>query len=290
MRIQALIFISGYLLGYTSKRKNDALQFKSCVVKKVKRLLLPSIVFSILYFMLFYDSTGPLLNTGYSILNGCGHMWFLPMLFWCFVGVWLTEEYRVNPLLTLIVALGLSILPCPTLPFRINSTFTYFIYFYVGFGLQRGYFDFLKPRKTLIPILVLSGIYVVFFYLFVILNWKCNIGGVNSIFMKVISLSFTKTISAIMSLSGLFAAFYSAHFFVIGKYKLPDWMIKVSTYCYGVYICQQFILQYIYYHTPLAAIVGVTALPWIALIITLFASLFITHLMLRTKTGRFLIG
>ena len=43
----------------------------------------------------------------YSILNGCGHMWYLPMLFWCFVLTWLLlqtkmkEQYRVLILLAL---------------------------------------------------------------------------------------------------------------------------------------------------------------------------------------------
>lgn len=97
-------------------------------------------------------------------------------------------------------------------------------------------------------------------------------------------------LNAVMSISGLLAAFWSAHYFVIGKYKLPDWMIKISTYCYGVYICQQFILQWLYYHTSLPSMVGTMAMPWIALIITLLSSLFITHIMLQTKIGKFLIG
>lgn len=163
MRIQALIFISGYLLGYTSKRKSNALEFKSCVIKKIKRLLLPSIIFSILYFLFFYDYTGSIITTAYSILNGCGHMWFLPMLFWCFVGVWLAEKFHIQPKLILILALFASILPCITLPLRFNSTLTYFIYFYIGFGLQRGYFDFLKPKQSITPILISIGIYISFF-------------------------------------------------------------------------------------------------------------------------------
>lgn len=105
MRIQALIFISGYLLGYTSLRKTDCLHFKNCVIKKIKRLILPSIIFSILYCIIFYDINHPINEIAYSIINGAGHMWFLPMLFWCFVGVYIAEKLKIKPIYVLSISI-----------------------------------------------------------------------------------------------------------------------------------------------------------------------------------------
>ena len=175
MRIQALIFISGYLLGYTSKRKPDALLFRNCVVKKIRRLLIPGIVFSIIYYMIFYDISRPINQIAYNIVNGSGHMWFLPMLFWCFVGVYLVEKLKIKPFLVLYVGLVMAILPLPEIPLRINMTFKYFIYFYIGFGIQRRYLNFLNPQNRIRPILLCIFVYfTAFIFNYVVLVDKLN--------------------------------------------------------------------------------------------------------------------
>lgn len=293
MRIQALIFISGYLLGYTSMRKPDALLFKNCVVKKIKRLLLPCIIFSIIYYVIFYDITRPLNQIAYTIINGAGHMWFLPMLFWCFCGVWLAEKFKISPKLILAISVICAIIPTPTIPLRINMTLKYFIFFYMGFGIKKNYFEFLFPKNKLKPIIVAILIYFTAFlinYILIADNIKDLTVSSNEIFNKILQITINHSLSLMMSVSGLFAAFWSAHYFIIGKYKLPDWMINLSTFCYGIYICHQFILVYLYYHTPFPYICGGIALPWIAIIITLFLSIIITYLLLHTKFGRYLIG
>ena len=91
--LQAFVFISGYLFAFqriTSKRTGGHL-----IINKLKRLILPSILFSIVYFIIFYPYKG-LGNAVYSIINGCGHMWFLPMLFWCFIGGWLLDQIKIG--------------------------------------------------------------------------------------------------------------------------------------------------------------------------------------------------
>lgn len=293
MRIQALVFISGYLLGYTSKRKAEALSFKNCVVKKIKRLLIPSIVFSTIYIMIFFDITSPINKISYSIINGAGHMWFLPMLFWCFVGVYVVEKLRIKPLNVLIVGLLLSVIQFPILPLRINITLRYFIFFWMGFGIQRNYFGFLFQKDRLKPILISVSIYIAAFIVnYVLFEDQLKTIALNEsrLLNKVIYAFAYKALCLAMSISGLLAAFWSAHYFIIGKYKLPNWIIKLSTFCYGIYICQQFILLILYYHTDLPVLCGSMALPWVAMAITLFLSVLMTSLLLHTRFGRFLIG
>ena len=67
-------------------------------------------------------------------------------------------------------------------------------------------------------------------------------------------------------------------------------MIKLSAYCFGVYIFQQFILKYIVYNGALISLLGSYWLPWVAFVITLLLSVVLSWGLLKTKVGRFLIG
>lgn len=98
-QLEALVFISGLLFGYYALKKPNALSFNSCVVKKAKRILLPCLFFGVIYFVMFYDLQAPWYSIIWKVLNGCGHLWFLPMIFWCFVLVYIiiiTPPYTTN--------------------------------------------------------------------------------------------------------------------------------------------------------------------------------------------------
>lgn len=96
--LEMFVFISGYVFGFQVRTKgNMKLQAKALFWSKFKRLMIPCIVFSLLYILLFGKIAQPVQITLYSLLNGVGHMWFLPMLFWCFVGIWLIEKLRMKP-------------------------------------------------------------------------------------------------------------------------------------------------------------------------------------------------
>ena len=73
------------------------------------------------------------------------------------------------------------------------------------------------------------------------------------------------------------------------------WMRECSRLCYGVYVLHMFFLQGFYYYSPLpawfcASEAGVWLLPWCALALTMAASALGTWLLLKSRTGRFLIG
>ncbi len=283
VRIQTLVFISGYILGYTAQRKPDTLTAKRCVFKKIKRLILPGIAFSILYYILFYDLSVPWYEIVYSILNGCGHLWFLPMLFWCFVGVYIVEKLKIPSHYVLLLSVIAAFCGEVYLPFRLGRTLSYFLFFYIGYGLQRGKFYFLSYKKKLLPIVICLIGYV----LGVFINEKLQMGGKNGLLTDMFSINVFRTIT---SLFGVMGCYWAVHYFIIGKYLLPVWAVTLSSYCYGVYIFQQFILRGLYYYTGLPQLVGWKLLPWIGILITLLGSLFFTHCMLKSRFGRFLIG
>ena len=82
--LPAFVFMSGYIYAFQRETllRNS---FKSLVVGKIKRLYVPSIIFSVLYLMLITAFDVDFKKNIKSILEGVGHMWFLPMLFWCFI-------------------------------------------------------------------------------------------------------------------------------------------------------------------------------------------------------------
>lgn len=280
------VFISGYLLGYNTNRKPDQLTANKCIFKKAKRLLIPSVVFSSVYFLLFFDHNVSALRGLYTIVNGCGHLWFLPMLFWCFVGVWMMEKLKVNPALVLGISVVASILAVGNLPMQLSRTALYFIYFYVGYGIQRGYFDALKPHRNLTPII---GAAILWAAAFAISEAYSRNGGQITVIQKVTHVTVTNALYLLTSLGGLFFCYWLINYYEVNKRSIAKWLISLSGCCYGIYIYQQFILQALYYHTQLPQMVG-QWLPWVGFFLTLIASYTAAMLSLKTRLGRFLIG
>lgn len=136
--LELFVFVSGYVFGYQVRVKGESkLQAKDLFWGKFKRLMMPCVVFSLLYILLLGDITQPIQKSLYGLVNGVGHMWFLPMLFWCFVGIWIIEKLHLKPKFVIpllcVVSIG-SFLP---LPLQMTATMYYMLFFYVGYILQR---------------------------------------------------------------------------------------------------------------------------------------------------------
>ena len=90
--------------------------------------------------------------------------------------------------------------------------------------------------------------------------------------------------------SGVAAVYIVVNYFLSKKRTLSKFIIAFSSYCFGVYIFQQFILKYLYYYTELPHIISPGILPWFGFIVALFVSLILTSLLQKTNIGRKLIG
>lgn len=88
------IFISGYLFSYLYTQKHKYRVFfgkNGFLLNKFKRLILPYGIFSLIFSM----SVGTLPMR--SILSGeYSHLWFLTMLFWCFILVYILYRAHVH--------------------------------------------------------------------------------------------------------------------------------------------------------------------------------------------------
>ena len=116
--LETFVFISGYVYAFQVITLQKTYTLAKLVKNKSSRLLLPSIVFSLIYLQLF--STDNFINVsslpelgglGLSIISGIGHLWYLPVLFWCFIFMWILERFLISEKLKFSLLLFISILP-----------------------------------------------------------------------------------------------------------------------------------------------------------------------------------
>lgn len=287
--LQAFVFISGYLFAFqriTLKRikKGGGI---SLIINKLKRLILPSVIFSALYFVLFYEYKG-LGNLLYAIINGCGHMWYLPMLFWCFIGGWMLEQVKIGDGWKLAFLLCLNVFWLKWLPLQLSRAISYVFYFYFGFVVYK---QSESIKKRLTPDIVAFS-WIAFLVLFFLLRPLRDLlkSSVNyNLFEKISTMAIDNLCLLLYAGSGLIA-FYLTSVYYTQRHQLKSFTVKIASCCFGIYLIQQFVLQLLYYKTLFPIVVGPYWLPWLGFIITIIVSFIISSLLLKTKTGKFLIG
>lgn len=108
------IFISGFLFG-GQLMKSQPLSFVKMLKSKFMRLMVPFFVFAT-FFMFTQNAVSiePYYKWTYM------HLWFLPMLFWCFIATWLLRPLIMNQSyyisIPLLVVLFIIALPGKVLP------------------------------------------------------------------------------------------------------------------------------------------------------------------------------
>ncbi len=79
-RMPLFILISGYLFSHLENDRGKYATFKDLLKNKFKHLVIPFFVFATMFMLTTNDfSWEPYYSWGYS------HLWFITMLFWCFI-------------------------------------------------------------------------------------------------------------------------------------------------------------------------------------------------------------
>ena len=285
-------FISGYIWAFQRETLNRKDSLLHLCRKKFMRLYIPSIVFSFFYVILYKFPPPTQVSDIWfdyilSILNGTGHMWFLPMLFWCFILCQLLLMIP-NALFRIIIVLLLALFNVISLPLQMKQSCFYLIYFYLGYEL----WIFKGEVKKFTTKQYVSCMWILFIIFFVVLinvkeyfhEYFCNIHG----FFKLFGVGIVNLCHIVYSFLGIMAMYITAVFYTNDK-TLPKYIYEIGTLCFGVYLYQQFILQYLYYYTNLPILIGNEMLPWIGFAITLLCSVFLSYITRKTKFGRKLI-
>ncbi len=270
-------FVSGYLFYALYSEKEKYHDFKPFLWSKTKRLIIPFLVFSPLIILTSYNLYFE------EIIWGEGtHMWYCPMLFWCFIIAWALLRID-NKVLILVFfsASTLLVLAYPNfwnLPFRlplgIDNGIYYFSYFFVGSGVfkyrRQIYIRFKKYIWLLIAVYVVlwlihcSSIHYISrfaasikFYLFIVLLWL--------IVMRLIEKSYLN---------------YSK--------KLN----KLCACSFGIYVFHHWLAWDLVWWPPFSSFLQNNFI-WVPFLITpiiFWVSYYIAKLLLKTRIGKFLLA
>lgn len=289
--LEMFVFVSGYLYAYQVFELHRKISFNKIFISKFKRLIVPSIVFSILYSFLFYKKELNVLIYLYDIVNGIGHMWFLPMLFWCFIVNYIFSKIKINEKIKITLLIVLSVFSFIPLPFQIGSTFYYLLYFYSGELIW-------KNKQKIIKIFsnikfIIAG-FIFFVILFISLTLFVEIlqqAESELLINKLIKLSIIRISRIVYASVGLFLFYVTVTFLIDEKFiKVSERFVKFNGICFGIYLYHQFFLQYFYYKSSLNQILGTYWLPIFGFIVTMLLSIFISYLTKKSRLGRMLIG
>lgn len=291
-RIETIALIAGYVFAYQSIDLKRTYQFLPFVWKKFKRLIIPMLVFGLIYFFcfLFDSATFELKSFIIQWFSGCGHLWFLPMLFWCFLAIWAIDRFKLSSWFTLLLLAGVTLLPPPyKLPFGL-SRLPHFVFFvYAGYFLwTKRTWLFEKGLKNTI----LVCLWIAYVALMVVRHaYMPETQATMSVYQKAIIVTVPRIVDLLMSCCGIMALYISVCMVTTKNgYRLKQRVINASDNCYGVYVYHQFVLVVLYFYSPLVSLIHPLLLPWVGFVIILLISLIMTKVSLKTKIGKFLIG
>lgn len=285
--LELFTFISGYVYYFVSLKKN--MGFLRLVYTKFKRLIIPSILFSILFYLLLMEPKEFDLSLLYEIICGEGHLWYLPMLFGCFLLGYMLKNTKY-PLLVLMMEVVVSAFSRFPNIFRVSQIAYYFSFFYMGMFICRYreiIQDIVTSRKNCA--IIISGILyivglIVLLPICVQLKEYHYTTWIEGYLVSAMA-RFTNIVYATLGI----VFWYIISLRVADVLAPPFWIKQFNILSMGVYVVHQFILMFLYYYTELPRICGSYSLPWVAIIIALPSSVLLSYLVRQTKIGKSLI-
>lgn len=277
--LETFVCISGYLYFARYKNRTDV---KISIQKKLFRLYMPAIFWGTLY-AYFLNSNVNI----HDIINGVGHLWFLPMLFCLFVleELWIAKISSKYLLPTL---LFIAILPYPTLPLYFNKTLYYLFFFHLGQWIfnNKKLFREIILKRIKIPQVVLILISV-FFLLNCHINLETPFDG-QPIREKATLIFLQRVLEVPMATAMIFLYWKFSDCTKESISKTPFWL-SFSNLSFGIYIIHEFVLKLLYYHTYIPHYLENWS-PWCFLIISIIISFTLSHIINTTKFLKFLLG
>lgn len=281
--LEAFVFISGFLYGYQIER-NGLGSFSALVRKKIWRLLVPAWFWSVFYYLTLDEEP----RMWYDLLAGIGHLWFLVMLFWCFVSTWFLLKQEFSDSLILTIAFVLLFISYNPLPFQIPRAMYYLFAFLIGVLLNNSHIFERLQQLPFSLILFIWGGYVL--AVFICASGYLSMSTTGCVVAKIAGHGFNYIIQMTVALTGTFLV-------MITGLKIKNLQIEpcslyrnVGVYGIGIYIFQQIVLKFFYYHTVLPAMAGPYILPWLMTIIALMLSYIFSAVLMKAKFGRIILG
>ena len=253
-------FVYYYLRFYKSKYR-DTYEF---IKNKARRLLIPYFIIGTIVLHTIFDWNNK------SFINGDAYLlWFCSMLFWCFIGIRIYEIIPKWPKPFIVMGClisGFVVLPIDFL--YVYRSLHYFPCFLIGYYLVN-YLHVIQA-KSLYKICIVLGALV-----FLVLSIS-NIKYVNTLCRICYNYVFPIMLFSVIPIN-------------IKSNKLIS---LINAYSFGVYVFHEWILWNAAHLSILESVIISHQIlyPVIMYFTVLFLSLGLTHLCLKTKVGKFLLG
>ena len=287
--LESFVCISGYVYAFTSAKRQ--MNLAGVVKNKSRRLLVPCIFWGIVFILIFSSGTNwRNYAVYYSLFNGVAHLWFLPMIFWCFILEYIFNKFIKRPYIVLIIIGIVAVLPYPTLPLRFNNSLYYLFFFnlgYVLFGLRDRFMQLLQKIK--------SG-YIIFFVIIYLLLFMFTTNLLENPYydmsladsaLEKARIALTRNILRLILAVMVFAIYYIISLKIAKTIpeKLSDKVYFISVNSFGIYLLQEIVIRLFYYKTDIPNVLGEFT-PWIVFMLTFTISTAISYVLGRNKITR----
>lgn len=261
-------FLSGYLFCFLFKEKGKYAFLNGFLKNKVNRLLIPYFVFGFIINLTQIGRGKPLMPMFYGAPN---HMWYCLMLFYCFMICWLIEK-KLGQMYNIILAVlsfsfvllqGIQYLSLES-PLGWWMVAYFYGYFYMGFLVFQyadRFFPFLQRWNILLGLLFICS---------VILSGKNHHAvGLSSVLFVMLLITIARGINA----------------------DIPHWIDVIAKYSFGVYVFHQWIIWNVTHYEPMQPIIRdhYVLFPLILYVCVFIICIFLTHISLKTRVGRYLL-
>lgn len=286
-RMPLFVFISGYLFSYL-EGGGKYQTLRGLFVNKFRRLIIPYFVFATLMMLSVNDfSPKAYLSLSYS------HLWFIPMLFWCFIFTRLqsfapcSRKWWWILLITIIFICGrISGVDYPRI-LGLHTFVRWYIWFFMGYHILH-YRDivycFIDKHRYAATLLL--------FLLFCVGSYyKC---------VYIVDDGKNDIITMISDTSIVILIWYLTNLLI--NNSQTDWvkspvLFRLNKYSYGIFVFHNWIQPFMISNTAkrlfgleYLAEKHVIIFPFMFFVSSFFISLAITYLLLKTRVGRFLVG
>lgn len=282
------IMISGYLFSHLENDRGKYATFRELIKNKFRRLIIPFYVFVTVFMLTTNDfSWEPYYSWGYQ------HLWFVTMLFWCFIVTRLLSflpfcQKRWFKAMVFFLFFLLNLVPRLDIPFfAVPNILRWYFWFYFGYLLylnRDGVYGFIdRNRLAVLSLLVVLTV--------VCLGYKGMVitdDSVHTWYGEVGNMTITVLI------------WYLANRFLLGGMKKDGVMRKLNwlnKYSYGIYIFHNWLQPFMISSTATAlfyldvlAVDHPVLFPFLFFVSSFVVSLGLSWLVLKTRVGKFLIG
>ena len=228
----AFIVVAGY---FTKRIKN-----MHDVIKLVKKLLVPYIIFQIIYTLYYQGIYGNDLD--FSILEPRWALWFLLSLFFWQLMLCVFGRNKKGLLISFVFSLVVGYFGEINETLALSRTFFFFPFFLIGYLLQSDHFERIKQKSYVFLSWLLFAVIFLFVFFYGDIEWRewlYGRVGYKEIIGESIAYGFLFRAGAYVMM--LISAF--CFFAIVPKKRLA--ITKIGAITFPIYLFHMFVLKYV---------------------------------------------